>query len=324
MPGVTGEPVMTGPRILTGTSHPDLGRAVAAALRTEPDHCLVDQFPDGELRPAVEGVRGADVYLVQPTGPPVSEHVVELLLLLDACRRAGADRVTAVVPYLGYARQDRRGRAGEAIGARVMAEAITAAGADRLIVVDPHTTAVEAMFDIPVEVLTAVLPLHAALAADAPAEPVVVAPDLGAVRLAEYHAARMAAPVAVVRKHRLTGATVRAEEIVGPAAGRRPVIVDDMISTAGTIAAAVRVLLAHDAHPDVVVAACHGLFVGSAVDRLACLPLRRVLVTDSVTPTTATATAELPIRVCSIAGLLADAIGRLHRDEPLDDLLFPQ
>jgi ribose-phosphate pyrophosphokinase len=245
---------------------------------------------------------------------------VELLLLLDACRRAGADRVTAVVPYLGYARQDRRSRAGEAIGARVVAEAITAAGAHRLMVMDPHTTALEAMFDIPVETLTAVPVLYAALADELPAEVVVVAPDLGAVKLAEYHASRLAAPVSVVRKRRLTGATVRAEEIVGDPAGRTPVIVDDMISTAGTVESAVRVLLAHGARPEVLVAASHGLLVGPAVDRLRCLPLRRLLVSDSI-PIPASARCGLPVRVCSVAALLADAVGRLHHHEPLADLL---
>lgn len=305
-------------RILAGTGHPTLGRAVAAELRAEPASCEVERFPDGELRPVVGPVRGADVYVVQPTGPPVSEHLVELLLLLDACRRAGAGRITAVVPYVGYARQDRRSRAGEPVGARVVADALAAAGADRLVAVDPHTVTLEATLAIPVEMLTAVPVLAAALASTVADGAVVVAPDLGALKLAERYASLLRLPVAVVRKSRLTGAAVRAEELVGEVAGRTPVVVDDMISTGGTVEAAAHILRAHGAAPGLIVAATHGLLVGPAADRFRPLPLRRLLVTDTLPPCKV---APFPLEVCSVAPLLADAIGRLHRDEPLDDLL---
>ena len=150
-------------RIVAGTANVALAVGVAAALSCELTACEVERFPDGELRPVVANVRGDDVYVVEPTGPPVSEHVVELLLLLDACRRAGAERVTAVVPYFGYARQDRRSKSGEAVGARVIADALVSAGAQRLVVVDPHTAALEAMCSVPVEMLTAVPVLAARL-----------------------------------------------------------------------------------------------------------------------------------------------------------------
>src|SRR5271157_1852242 len=145
-----------GLRIVPGTANPLLAAAVARTLRTELVTCELDRFPDGELRPVVDHLRGDDVYVIQPTGPPVSDHLVELLLLLDACRRGGAGRITAVLPYFGYARQDRRSQAGEAVGARVVADALAASGAQRLVVVDPHTAALEAMCGIPVEMLTAV------------------------------------------------------------------------------------------------------------------------------------------------------------------------
>ena len=306
-------------RVVSGTANPLLAAAVVNVLQIEQASCEMVRFPDGELRPVVGRMRGDDVYVVQPTGPPVSEHLTELLLLLDACRRAGAERITGVVPYFGYARQDRRGRPGEAVGARVVADVLAAAGAQRLIVVDPHTVALEAMCAVPVEMLTAVPVLADALASELPAHAVVVAPDLGAVKLAERFAATLRLPVAVVRKTRLSGVDVQAEELVGDVEDRLAIIVDDMISTGATIEAAVRVLLAHGARPGIVVAATHGLLVGSAPDCLESLPLSRVVTTDTVVRHDRSA---VPIDVRSVAPLLADAIHRLHHNEPLDDLLF--
>ncbi|MGZ8765874.1 MAG: ribose-phosphate diphosphokinase [Acidimicrobiia bacterium] len=306
-------------RIVSGTANRPLAAAIATALATDPAPCEVERFPDGELRPVVDDIRGADVYIVQPTGPPVNENVMELLLLLDSCRRAGAERLTAVVPYFGYARQDRRGRAGQALGARVVADALAGAGAERLVVVDPHSVALEAMCNIPVEMLTAVPILAHALAEAVPDGAVVVAPDLGAVKLAEHYASPLGAPVAVVRKTRVSGTTVRAEEVVGDVEGRPAVIVDDMISTGATIVTAVRVVLAHGATAITAVAATHGLLVGSAVEQLRALSLRHVYVTDSLAPTEPDAARR---EVQSIAPLLADAIGCLHHDKPLDHLLI--
>lgn len=306
-------------RIVNGTAGLHLAEAIAPLLGAEPSSCEVERFPDGELRPAVADVRGDDVYVVQPTGPPVNDHLVELLLLLDACRRAGAGRISAVVPYFGYARQDRRSRPGEAVGARVIADAMASAGADRLLVVDPHTPALEAMAQIPVEMVTAVPTLASALATTLDPDTVVVAPDLGAVKLAERYATQLGLSVAVVRKSRITGTTVHAEEIVGDVNGHPPAVVDDMISTGGTIEAAIRLVLDQGADPHAVVAATHGLLVGDCVQRLSGLPIRRLLVTDSTAP----AENGLTTEVCSIVPLLADAIGRLHHDERLDDLLIP-
>jgi len=305
-------------RIVCGTSNRALASRVSSALGTDPVAGEVERFPDGELRPTVGGVRGDDVYVVQPTGPPVSDHLVELLLLLDACRRAGAGRVTAVVPYFGYARQDRRSRDGRAIGARVVAAVVGAAGADRLVVIDPHTAALEAMFAIPVEALTAVPAIADTLLPTVTPDALVVAPDLGAVKLAERYASLLGLPVVIVRKTRVNGTTVHIEGLVGQVDGRSAIVVDDMISTGATIEAAVRLLLDNGARPDFVVAATHGLFVGEAVERLASLPVRRVIVTDSLSGVEDLA---LPVEVTSIAPLLATAVGRLHRDEPIDELL---
>ncbi|MGZ6880393.1 MAG: ribose-phosphate diphosphokinase [Mycobacteriaceae bacterium] len=300
-------------RIVSGTANPDLASAVASHLGVESDGCAPQRFPDGELRPTVENVCGADVYVMQPTGPPVSEHIVELLMLLDACRRGRAARVTAVVPYFGYARQDRRTAEGQAIGSTVVADAITAAGADRLVVVDPHTSGLEAQCRIPVETLTAVPTLCGDLAGELGHGAVVVAPDLGAVKLAERYAERLQGSVAVVRKHRESGAMVSALDIAGEVRGRPVLIIDDMITTGATIEAAAGLLRVRGAEPDITVAATHGLLVHAAVSRLRDLDLRRGLVTDTVAPKSAAGVIE----VCSIAPTLALAIACLHSDTPL-------
>jgi ribose-phosphate pyrophosphokinase len=304
--------------VVAGPANARLGEAVAAGLSCGATACRVERYPDGELRPAVANVRGDDVYVVQPTGPPVNDHVVELLLLIDACRRAGADRITAVVPYFGYARQDRRGRTGDAVGARVVADAIAAAGAHRLVVIDPHTPALEAMCSIPVDMLTAVPLLADALRRAAPPDAVVVAPDLGAVKLAERYAALLARPVAVVRKTRVSGTTVSADELIGDVENRPVVIVDDMISTGGTIEAAGRVVRERGAVRGLSVAASHGLLVAGAADRLVACGVERLVVTDTVPVDDALGRS---VDVQSVAVLLADAIGRIHGHGDLTGLL---
>ena len=304
-------------RIVAGEAGRQLASAMVGRLDVEPVSCSVERFPDGELRPGVGDLRGDDVYVVQPTGPPVNDNLVELLLILDACRRAGAERVTAVVPYYGYARQDRRDRAGEAVGARTAADVISAAGADRVLVVDPHTAALESKFGIGVETLTAVPVLVTALAGTLPDGVVVVAPDLGAVKLAERVAGYLDLPVAVVRKTRVSGTSVRTTGLVGDVVDRPVLIVDDMISTGATIVAAAEAALAHGATPDLSVTATHALLVAGATDRLAALRPERVVVADTVP-----VPARRPpwLAVCPVAPLLADAVGRMHGGGSLDDL----
>ncbi len=295
-------------RLLGGTGNPALLDATAHALGIAPEERVLERFPDGELHVALQRSQYAThMVIVQPTGPPVDEHLVELVMLADAAKRAGAARITAVVPYFGYARQDHRGTPGEAIGAKTITTLIESAGVDELVVVDPHSPALETMFDVLVHTLTAVPMLAAALHAFGGEDAVVVAPDLGAVKLAERYAAAPDLPLAVVRKTRLSGEKVHAVDLVGDVRDRRPLIVDDMITTAGTVEAAARALLDRGCRPELVVAATHGLFVGPAQSRLAALPLRRVLVTDTV-PATAS---NLPIGVISIVGLLADALTSL-------------
>lgn len=295
------------PVVIGGTSHPALTGELAHALGVEPLPRLLERFPDGEHRVQLQAdVRGRDVFLVQSLRGS-GDHLLELLLLADACRRAGAARITGVLPYLAYARQDRRETPGVPLGARVIADALGEA-LDAAIVVDLHSPAVEGCFSIPVEHVSAV-PLLSQAARQHARNAVVVSPDLGAAKRAEHFAQPLGLPVAIVHKSRLTGRDVTASGVVGEVRGKAPVFIDDIVSTAGTIEAATRVLLDAGCAPEVTVCATHGLFVPPAVQRLQPLPLRRILVTDSVPPPTGLA---LPLEIVGIAPLLADAVRRLH------------
>jgi ribose-phosphate pyrophosphokinase len=306
--------------LLAGLGNPPLGRAIARALGVSLADCELSRFPDGEMHVDVRGsVRDGDVYLLQPTTPPIEANLLQLLLLADACRRAGAMRVTAVMPYFGYARQDRRATGREAVGSHVIAEMLRGAEIDRVVAVHLHSAGLEAMFPMPLEHLTA-LPALSAAVASLPQKPgVVVAPDAGAIKLAHDWARVMKIPAAVVHKIRVGGDIVETHGLAGEVRGLRPLIVDDMISTGGTLAAAIAVLLEAGALPEVMVAATHGLFVGSVVERLATLPITHLLVTDTVSDT---APADLAVQRVTVAPLIADAITRLHRGRSLSDLII--
>jgi ribose-phosphate pyrophosphokinase len=303
--------------VFAGPASTQLGAAVCDALRVSPGLYECRRFPDGETQIEVnQSVRGRDVYLLQSTSPPVDQHMIELLLLADACRRAGAVRLTAVIPYFGYARQDRRS-ARRSLGARVAAGVLGTGGLDRLMLVDAHTPAIEGFFDMPLDHLTAV-PLLARAAAPAIGETtIVVAPDLGAVKLARAYANLLQVPMAFVHKTRLNGEAVEAHAVIGEVRGRVPLIVDDMLSTGATIEAAVGVLLQAGAAEPMSVAVTHALLVGRARELLQRLPLADVVVTDTVAPEPP---APPHVQVCTVAALLATAIRRNHHDESLADL----
>jgi len=304
------------PAIVAGSAHLALAERVGAVLGVAPCGRTLERFADGELHVDItDSLRGRDVYIVQPTSPPVDQHLVELLFLADACVRAGAARITAVMPYLGYARQDRRAEGREAVGAAAVARMIEACGVARVVAVDVHTPALEGFFRIPFEHLGATRLLAASLRT--PANPVIVAPDLGAAKLAERVQRYLQAPVAVIHKTRRSGSTVAVRTIIGDVRGRTPVIVDDMITTGGTMEAAVRELLAAGCTPPAAVLATHGLFVGPAVARLDALPVEPLIATDTVVA----AARPAHLQVVSVAPLLADAIGRLHRGESLTPIL---
>ena len=303
--------------VIDGSANVPLATSIAQELRVKPCKRVLKRFPDSELHVDIEdSVRGHDVYIIQPTGLPVDEHVMELLFLADACRRAGAARLTAVMPYFGYARQDRRASGREAVGASVVAGLIEAGGFARVVAIDLHAPEIEGFFHIPLEHLSA-----AGLLAEAvrtTSDSVIVAPDLGAVKLAERYQAFLHLPVVVIHKARVSGSEVSLRSIIGDVKDKAPLIVDDMITTGGTIEAATKGLLEAGCKPDVSVVATHALFVGPAVARLQALPIRQLIGTNSVE-----LTAELPahFQVVNLAPMIADTIARLHRDQSLETLL---
>jgi ribose-phosphate pyrophosphokinase len=306
--------------VFSGSAQPSLAGAVARALGRSLGERLLERFPDGECHVQIRAsVRGHDVYVVQPTGPPVEANLVELLLLADACRRAGADRLTAVMPYFGYARQDRRASGRESVAARLIADLIRAAGIDRVVAVDLHTPSLEGFFSLPLEHLTAVPLLAEALrGSELGKNCVVVAPDFGAARLADRYADLLGLPVAIVHKTRISGREVAVRGITGDVAGRRPLIIDDMISTGGTVQAAASTLVAAGSLPVAAVVATHGLFSGDAAERLTAIGARRFIVTDSVSPPP---DLQLPVEVVSVAPMLARAIRHLHENRSLADVI---
>ena len=306
-------------KILSGSANSSLAESVAGALGVHRVEVLLERFPDTELHVEIQqSVRGADVYIVQPTCPPVDEHLVELLLIGDACRRAGAGYLTAVVPYFGYARQDRRAHRREPLSVRLIADLISASGFQRLMAVDLHSHAVESAFAIPVEHVSAVSLLAEAARPSIGERAVVISPDLGAVKMAERYAKLLDLPVAVIHKSRISGQNVRVERILGEVCDKEVLVIDDMISTGETIEKAIKSLLEAGCVPSrLKVSATHGLFVGPAAERLGALGIERIFVSDSVP---APETFPAPLQIVSIGPLLAHAIERLHRRESLGDL----
>ncbi|RJQ77899.1 MAG: ribose-phosphate pyrophosphokinase [Desulfobacteraceae bacterium] len=295
--------------IVTGRANPLLAEAIASALDVELTSCTVEDFPDGELQVEVNDMlRGNDVYLVQPTSPPVSNHLLELLLLADACRRRGADRLTAVVPYFGYARQDRRVRGTEAVGARLVADLLYTRF-DRILTVDLHNPAIEGFFSAHLEHLSAVPLLADALRGSLSRNSIIVAPDLGAVKLSQRYADLLNLPVAYIRKVRLSGRKVSIRHVVGEVSNRPPVVIDDMISTGGTMVSAIEALLDHGCLPEITIAATHALLVSDAAERLSRLKPRRMIVTDTVFRPPET---PLPIETAGVGQMIADSIKRMH------------
>ena len=293
--------------LLAGPSSAQLGAEVAEITGTPLVTYECRRFPDGEAQVVLrDPVRDRHVYLLQSTSPPVDQRIVELLLLADACRRAGAVRLTAVIPYFGYARQERRGE-GESLGARVAAQLIATGGFDRLVLIDAHSPAIEGFLDMPIDHLTAVPVLAVTARPFVREHSVVVAPDLGAIRRARDFARYLGRPTACVHKMRLSGHEVEARSVFGDVRDCSPIIVDDMLSTGATIEAAIGALLDAGAVAPVTVAVTHALLVGDARAVLRRLPIERLIVTDTVIVDD---TEGLHLEVARAAPLIATTIRR--------------
>jgi len=305
--------------VFSGTAHPGLAREVADLIGLPLGSLNVSRFPDGEVCVNIgASVRGKDVFVIQPTCPPVNENFTELLIILDALYRASAGRVTAVIPYYGYARQDKKTAGREPIAARMVADMLSVGGADRVLTVDLHSPQIQGFFNIPVDHLTAVGILSKRLRSAELGDAVVVAPDAGRVNMATEYANRLGLPVVIIHKRRTGPEQTAVAHVVGEVRGKRPIIIDDMIATGGTIARSVEALLREGGIPEIYVAVTHPVLVGKALEHLSNPAVARVIVTNTIPVGPEKRISKMD--VASIAGLIADAIARIHSDSSVSDL----
>jgi ribose-phosphate pyrophosphokinase len=303
--------------LLAGRANPPLAQEIGERIGKSPDAATIKQFADGEIFVRIDrNARGRDVFIVQPTPAP-SDSIMELLLLLDAARRASAARVTAVIPYYGYGRQDRKDQPRVSIGAKLVANLIVAAGADRVISIDFHQHQIQGFFDIPVDHLYAAPVITRYFRHLELEDLVVVAPDVGSAKMARGYARRLDASFAIIDKRRPKANLSEVLNVVGEVEGMNCLVVDDMVDTAGTLANAVHALKERGAR-SVYAAATHALFSGEAVSRLKDAPLEEMVVTNTV---------HVPehkrfdnLRVLSVADLLAKAIDHVHSNESVTEL----
>ena len=305
-------------KIFSGRANPQLARDICAFLNISMGKILLADFPDGEIACKIEeDVRGRDVYLVQPTCPPVNKNLMELLIMIDSCKRASAARITAVLPYFGYARQDRKDEGRVPITAKLVANLITRSGADRALTMDLHAPQIQGFFDVPVDHLYAAPVLNDFFLEMglAPDEIAVVSPDEGSIKRALGHVKRLGGCLAIVDKRRSSASETRQENLIGgPVAGRVALMFDDMISTAGSICGAAELVHRQGAR-EIYVAATHGVLSGTAIERLQKAPVTGVLLTDTIPVTNDTRIDKIHVR--SVAPLLGEAIKRIHQDESI-------
>ena len=304
-----------GLKVFGGTGNPDLARAIAEAAGVTMGRAKIDRFPDGETLIKLEDdVRGRDCFIVQSTCPPVNENLMELLIFIDCLRRASARRITAVIPYFGYARQDRKDEGRVPITAKLVANLIYEAGAHRVLTMDLHAEQIQGFFDLPVDHLTAMPVIAGHIEGLNLNNCVVVSPDVGNVKQATAYAVRLGMELAVIDKRRLGGDSAVASRVIGDVEGKVVLLFDDMVTTGGTVSEAVR-LLRKNGVDRFLLAATHGVFAGPAVERVRRADIDRVIVTNTI-PLHAEAVKGLPqITVLSVAPLLGEAIRRIHSNQ---------
>ncbi|HHW62096.1 MAG TPA: ribose-phosphate pyrophosphokinase [Syntrophomonadaceae bacterium] len=309
-------------KLFTGNANPCLAKEIAEYLGISIGNANVSRFSDGEISVAIdESVRGVDVFVVQPSCSPGNENLMELLIMIDAFRRASASRINAVIPYYGYARQDRKSRARDPITAKLVANLIVEAGANRIVAVDLHATQIQGFFDIPVDHLPGVPTLAEYFKGKGlDGEAVVLSPDVGGVTRARDLAAKLGAPLAIVDKRRPEPNISEVMHVIGDVSGKSVIVVDDIIDTAGTVCQAAEVMMQKGAK-EVYAACTHPVFSGPAIERLSRAPIKEIVVTNTIPLENEK---HLPnIKVLSIAPLIGEAILRIHEDLSVSKLFEP-
>ncbi|MGH9386899.1 MAG: ribose-phosphate diphosphokinase [Vicinamibacterales bacterium] len=306
-------------KLFAGSAHPQLASEIAEFLGVELGQARLRRFPDSEVSFQIdENIRGTDVFVVQPTCAPVDQHLMELLIMVDAFRRSSAARITAVLPYYGYARQDRKDKPRVPISAKLVANILSAAGTNRVLTMDLHKAQIQGFFDIPVDHLFAAPVVIDYLARQGYPRLTIVAPDAGGAERARAYAKRLDAELAVIDKRRTDDGTAEVMNVIGEVEGRTCVIADDIIDTAGTIQKAAQALRESGAER-VIACAVHGVLSGPAIERIEKAPLDKLIITNSV-PLTADRAKCQKIVVLSVARLLGQAIRSIHEETSVSSL----
>jgi ribose-phosphate pyrophosphokinase len=308
-----------GVSIFTGNSNPELAKGICDHLKISLADVMVERFSEGEIRIKIqENIRGKDVFIIQSTCPPPNENLMELLIMIDAARRASAKRITAVLPYYGYARQDRKDQPRVPITAKLVANLIVAAGANRVLTMDLHANQIQGFFDIPVDHLYAINVICEYFLKKKIKNLVVVSPDVGGIKMARAYAKRLGAGLAIVDKRRESPEKTEVMHILGDVKGKTAILVDDIIATGGSMVEAVGAITKHGVK-DVYAAVSHGILSGNAIDRFkSCKSLKEVVITDSIPLSKEKQINK--VKVVTVAPLLAEAIYRIHNEESISCL----
>ncbi len=307
----------SGPQVFTGNANPALAQEIADYVGVGLGQATVTSFPNGETFVKInENIRGRDIYIVQPSAPPTNQNLMELLIMIDAARRASASRITAVMPFYGYARQDRKDQPRVPITAKLVANLLVASGAHRVLTMDLHAQQIQGFFDIPVDHLYAAPVIYRYLSSLQLDNLIVVSPDVGGMKMAAAYSQHLHTSLAIVAKQRTSPTSVESQYLVGDVAGKDVLMVDDLTETAGTLTAAAKLVRAHGAKR-IFVAVSHCLFTDMAIQRLRASDIDEVITTNS------TVVRPIPgfkLTVLSIASLLGEAIKRIHGGESVSSL----
>jgi ribose-phosphate pyrophosphokinase len=306
-------------KVFSGSAHPELVREIAAFLGVMPGQARLRRFPDSEVSFQIdENIRGTDVFVIQPTSNPVDQHIMELLIMIDAFRRSSAARITAVLPYFGYARQDRKDKPRVPISAKLVANVLSAAGTNRVLTMDLHKAQIQGFFDIPVDHLFAAPVIIDYLARMQYPDLTMVSPDAGGAERARAYAKRLDAELAVIDKRRTDDGTAEVMNVIGDVEGRTCILQDDIIDTAGTITKGATALKANGA-ARIIACAVHGVLSGPAMERIDKSPIDKLIVTNTI-PVSAAGQASTKIVVLSVARLLGQAIKSIHEETSVSSL----